>query len=99
MIGGVRTVALFEAAKGLLVVGVGLGLATLAGKDVQQVAEELVTHLHLDPARHYPRIFLQAAGRVSDRQLLALASLALLYAVLRLVEAYGLWRQRRWAEW
>jgi uncharacterized membrane protein (DUF2068 family) len=29
----------------------------------------------------------------------AAAELALAYSLLRFVEAYGLWRQRTWAEW
>jgi uncharacterized membrane protein (DUF2068 family) len=28
-----------------------------------------------------------------------LAGLAALYSLIRFVEAYGLWHQRRWAEW
>ena len=29
----------------------------------------------------------------------SLAALALVYSSIRLVEAYGLWNERRWAEW
>jgi uncharacterized membrane protein (DUF2068 family) len=96
---GVRAVAAFEAVKGLLVVAVGLGLASLAGKDAESAAEALLRQLHLDPAERLPRIFLQAASTVSDRQLLMLAALAATYAVARLLEAYGLWHGWRWAQW
>ena len=96
---GVRVVAAFEAAKGLLVLGAGFGLLTIVHKDVRSVAEELIRHLHLNPASRSPRIFLDAAGRLSDAHLWLLAVLAFAYAGLRLVEAYGLWRARRWAEW
>ena len=96
---GVRAIALFEAAKGLVVVAVGLGLASLAGKDAEAIAEALLHELHLDPAERLPHIFLQAAAQVSDGQLLLLAALAATYAVARLLEAYGLWRGWRWAQW
>ena len=96
---GLRTVAAFEAGKGLLVIVAGLGLLSFVGRDVEEVAEQMVRHLHLNPARHYPRIFLDAAARVSDRQLLALAAFALLYAGLRFAEACGLWHGRAWAQW
>ena len=96
---GVRIVAAFEAAKGLLVLGAGFGLLTVVHKDVRSVAEELIRHLHLNPASRSPRIFLDAAERFSDARLWLLAVLAFAYAGLRLVEAYGLWRARRWAEW
>lgn len=96
---GERVVAAFEAAKGVLVLLVGFGLLTVVDQDVQSVAEELVRTLHLNPANHLPRIFLDAVERVGDTRLWLLAALALGYAGLRLAEAYGLWFQRRWAEW
>jgi uncharacterized membrane protein (DUF2068 family) len=95
----VRAVALFEAAKGALVVLAGCGLLALVHRDAQHVAESLVRHTHLNPARHYPRIFIDAAGRLTDYRLHLLAAGAFAYATVRLVEAYGLWRIRPWAEW
>jgi uncharacterized membrane protein (DUF2068 family) len=92
-------VAAFEAAKGLLVMATGLGLLALVHHDVQRAAEAVVRHLHLNPARHYPRVFLEAAANVTDRRLGLLASGAFAYAVVRGVEAYGLWRVRTWAQW
>jgi uncharacterized membrane protein (DUF2068 family) len=96
---GVRIVAVFEALKGALVVGAGLGLLSLVHHDLQATAERLVRHSHLNPARHYPRIFIEAAAHMNDSRLRSLAALAFLYAVVRFVEAYGLWRMRVWAEW
>lgn len=95
----IRAVALLEAAKGVLILLVGLGLFSLAPGDVQRAAEALVTHAHLNPAAHYPRIFLDLAGRVTDARLLLLAAGAMVYASARFVESYGLWLERRWAEW
>jgi len=42
---------------------------------------------------------MEAASHVGDSRLRSLAALAFLYAVVRLVEAYGLWHMRLWAEW
>ena len=97
--GGLRVVALFEATKGALVLSVGFGLLAFIHKDLHLAAEQLVRHIHLNPARHYPQIFIDAANHVTDSRLLAMAVAALLYSVVRFVEAYGLWRQRQWAEW
>jgi uncharacterized membrane protein (DUF2068 family) len=97
--GGLRVVAIFEAAKGLLIVLAGFGLLEYVHRDLHLAAEQLVRHFHLNPASRYPRIFLDLADRVTDAQLWVLALSALLYAVVRFVEAYGLWLQRRWAEW
>jgi uncharacterized membrane protein (DUF2068 family) len=95
----IRAVALFEAAKGLLVVLVGFGLLSLAHSDIADLADDAIDHLHLNPASHYPRIFLDAVTRATDWGLWKLAALAAAYAAVRFVEAYGLWRQRKWAEW
>jgi uncharacterized membrane protein (DUF2068 family) len=89
----------FEAAKGILVLVVGFGLLRLVHHDTQAAAEALVRHMHLNPARHYPRIFIEAAAHASDSRLKGLAAFAFLYSAVRGVEAYGLWRLRTWAEW
>ena len=97
--GGLRTVAVFEAMKGVLVLLAGCGLLTVVHKDLHLAAVHLVQALHFNPAKHYPSIFIDAADRVSDLQLWIMALSALLYALVRFVEAYGLWRQMQWAEW
>jgi len=94
----VRAVAAFELAKGLLVLAAATGLLALIHRDAHAAAAVLIEHLHLNPASHYPRIFLDAAAQVHDTRLLVLAAGATLYAALRLVEAYGLWTDRAWAE-
>lgn len=95
----VRAVAVIEFAKGALVFVAGLGLLTLLHRDVREVAEHLVHHLHLNPASRAPQIFLDLAGRVTSENLWLLAVGAAVYAIVRIVEAYGLWRDRVWAEW
>lgn len=95
----VRAVALFEAAKGVLVLAAGMGFLTLLHRDVQRLAEQLLGHFHLNPAHHYPRIFFDAVAGLTDGRLWTLALLAMAYAAVRFVEAYGLWRAQRWAEW
>jgi uncharacterized membrane protein (DUF2068 family) len=94
-----RTVSLFEALKGALVLAAGFGLLSLVHGDVQAAAEHIVRHLHLNPSRHYPRIFIDVAAHLDDAKLRTLALFAFVYAGVRLVEAYGLWYQKIWAEW
>jgi uncharacterized membrane protein (DUF2068 family) len=96
---GVHLVAIFEALKGLIVLVAGFGLLHFVHRDLQSVAEELVRHSHLNPAHHYPRIFVEAASRTSPGRVRFLAALAFLYASVRFVEAYGLWYLKAWAEW
>jgi uncharacterized membrane protein (DUF2068 family) len=96
---GVRTIALFEVGKGALVLLAGFGVLLLVHRGAQEAAEELVRHLHLNPAHRYPQVFIRAAARLRDTRLGLLAAGALAYSTLRFVEAYGLWRLRPWAEW
>lgn len=98
-VAGVRAVALLEAAKGALVLVAGFALLALFHAGAQHVAEELVRHLHLNPASGTPRVFIQLVGNVLDTRLWILALLAGVYSSMRFIEAYGLWRTRRWAEW
>jgi len=96
---GLRAVAAFEGLKGALVLAAGCGALALVHRDLQAVAENVVRHLHMNPASRVPRIFLEAASRTTDARLWGLAALAAAYAAVRLAEAYGLWNGRRWAEW
>lgn len=96
---GVRAVAILEAAKGILVIAAGFALLTLVHGNAQRIAEELVGHLHLNPAKGTPRVFIELAANLFDQRLWLLAALAGVYSAMRFIEAYGLWRSRRWAEW
>jgi uncharacterized membrane protein (DUF2068 family) len=96
---GLKAAALFEALKGLFVILAGVGLLAFVHRDAQAFAEKLVLHLHLNPARHYPRVFIEAAGRLTNARLWLLATGAFAYSSLRFTEAYGLWRARPWGEW
>jgi len=97
----IRAIALVEAFKGVLVLLVACGVLTLMRRqDLVEVAEQLVRHMHLNPASHYPHIFLDAVDNFQERgHLLWLAAGALGYSAARLAEGYGLWRERAWAEW
>ncbi|MDD2270613.1 MAG: DUF2127 domain-containing protein [Desulfuromonadaceae bacterium] len=96
---GLHVVALFEGAKGLLVLLAGFELLSFLHKDIHEVALRLVEHMHLNPASHYPRIFLDAMESVNDTKLWSMALAAALYAVVRMIEAAGLWFEQKWAEW
>lgn len=94
----VRFVACFEALKGLVVLLAATGVLSLIHRDVHGLAALLVAHTHLNPASKYPRIFLDAASHLQDTRLVLLALGAAAFALVRLVEAYGLYFERTWAE-
>src|SRR5450631_2589302 len=94
----IRTVALFEAFKGSVVLMAASGFLSLIHKDVHLVASRFIHHMHLNPASHYPLIFLDAASNLHDRRLIFLAVGAITYAFVRFFEAYGLYTEKAWAE-
>lgn len=96
---GLKAIAIIEAFKGLLSLLVGFGLHALAGQNLEQVAENLVRHTHLNPASHFPNIFIHAASSISSTNIQLIVLGAFAYAIVRFVEAYGLWKGFVWTEW
>jgi uncharacterized membrane protein (DUF2068 family) len=95
----VRLIAAFEGLKGALVLAVGFALLGYIHEDLESFCEDLVRNLHLNPARGVPRIFIASASRIPDSQMQLLILGAVLYALIRFIEAFGLWHKRAWAEW
>ena len=95
----VRAVAVFELAKGLLVLLLGCGAIFLVHKDAWDAAETVLNALQVNPDDHYAQIFLNLTNHITDTKLWAIAAGAALYCVVRFVEAYGLWCEYPWAEW
>ena len=95
----VKSVALFEATKGVIVLLAGFGLLSLLHHDLRALATALVGRLHMNASHHYPSVFIEAASRTTDARLWFIALIGFVYALFRFVEAYGLWFCRTWAEW
>jgi uncharacterized membrane protein (DUF2068 family) len=94
-----RLVASFEFIKGVFVFLIGLTAILLVHKDAWVIAESLLARLHISTDRRSAQLFLDFAEDITDARLWAAVQLAFAYSALRFVEAYGLWRQRTWAEW
>ncbi|EKO3781662.1 DUF2127 domain-containing protein, partial [Vibrio metschnikovii] len=54
---GLKAVAILEGGKGVLSLVVAIGLHFLVGDNLQELAESIVRHAHLNPASHLPSIF------------------------------------------
>jgi uncharacterized membrane protein (DUF2068 family) len=94
-----RAVASFECTKGIFVVIMGLCALALVHKDVWLIAESLLALFHISSDRRSAQLFLDFADSITDARLWAAARIAFAYAALRFTEAYGLWKERTWAEW
>ena len=97
--GGLRAVSLFEAGKGLLVFSLALLLSTFVHRDLPGIVAEFRTRWHLDPSGHIPELAKMLMHDLTGSRLHLLIMLAAIYALMRFVEAYGLWFEKRWAEW
>jgi uncharacterized membrane protein (DUF2068 family) len=95
---GLRGIAAFEAAKGLLVLAAGLGLLRYANGQVVELAEAAIEHLHFDPENPVAKALLRAVAPLDgvDGRWIAMAAGA--YALVRFAEAYGLWTRAVWGE-
>ena len=96
---GLRTVATIEFTKGMIVVLAGLGLMSMRNRDIWGVAESFLEFFHVNPYHRYVGVFIDLISRVSDIRLWKIATVAGVYAIIRFVEAYGLWYALPWAEW
>jgi uncharacterized membrane protein (DUF2068 family) len=94
-----RLVATVEFIKGIFVLLIGLTALLLMHRDAWVMAESLLALLHISTDRHSALVFLDFADRVTDASLWTAVRLAFAYSALHLTEAYGLWKQRIWAEW
>lgn len=77
----------------------GVGLVELLHHDLRHLVLELVGHFGLDAAQPFPALALHYVDVLNHTPLAALELLLSGYVAIRLTEAYGLWRQKTWAEW
>lgn len=94
-----RGAAVFEATKGVLVLLAATGALALVHADLHAWVQALVERTHLNPAAEIPRLLLKTADAMTPTRLVWLAVGGVAYALLRFVEAHGLYRQRAWGEW
>jgi uncharacterized membrane protein (DUF2068 family) len=94
-----RTIAMFEVTKAAIVLLLGCGLFHLMHKNLDEVAKRVVQLLHVNPEGKLSNLFFELANHSTDRNLWVLALGTLAYASVGLTEAYGLWREREWAQW
>ena len=93
-----RTVAVIETIKGVLVMMVATGLLSLAPGTIQRAGQALLAKFDWLPDLGLPELIDRlSAGFDSHR--LAFAILVAIYILIRFFEAYGLWWQREWARW
>lgn len=90
-----RAIALFEAAKGLLALLAATALALIGPDALQREAERALTRFGIK-GEHGGTAVLDA---ITPQTVHIAVGVAVLYAGMRLLESWGLWRHRAWASW
>ncbi|MFZ5861818.1 MAG: DUF2127 domain-containing protein [Nitrospirota bacterium] len=84
---------------GLLFLSLSIGLLGLIDKDLVVFGREVVAMLNLDTDNAYITLALGKLGLVDNKIIVGLSIGGFAYAMLNLLEAYGLHKRLRWAEW
>ena len=93
---GLHAIALFEAGKGVAAVLVALALAWTGPASLQHVIHAFAVKLHLNPAHGV----LASVSRTINPESVGVAiAVASVYALIRFIEAWGLWHARAWGSW
>lgn len=95
----IRTIALFETVKGIAAIIASLGLLGLANQHVRNLTFFLIRYFHFDSDAHYFKTLFDYSDLLSNDNLRMVVLMTWVYASMRFVEGYGLWKNRVWAEW
>jgi uncharacterized membrane protein (DUF2068 family) len=82
-----------------LVLAAACGLLSLRHTDLYAATTAFLRHHGIDPQRHYTRLFVESVARATNLHVGQLVAFGFAYALIRLVEGYGLWEGKHWAEW
>lgn len=94
-----RSIAFFEAVKGALVLAAACGLLSLRHTELHAATDAFLSRHGINPETHYMRLFIEGVARATNHHVGEIAAVGLVYAAVRFIEAFGLWREKHWAEW
>lgn len=95
----IHLIAIEKTLKAVVLIIVGFKLLTLVNQDVHAWASDFVTRHGIDIGNRYVKATLERLVGVTGGQIAFWSIVALVYSGVLLVEAGGLWLQKRWAEY
>ena len=93
---GLHVLALFEGLKGFLALIAAASLEALGPQPLRNLVSSLIARFNLDPDHGSLPSLLNAINPGAVHLAVAVVTL---YAIWRLIEAWGLWRAKAWASW
>jgi len=85
--------------RGLLLLAAGIYLLGHTGTNLGSLVNRAAQAIELDPHRPFIRHLVDKLGHLGRHTVMVFGIGAIAYGGLELVEGYGLFRRRRWAEW
>lgn len=92
---GLRAIALFEAAKGVIALLGAAALAAIGPDALQREVQGGLARFDIAAQRGSSALL----DAITPQTLHIAIAVGLVYAGMRLLEAWGLWRHRAWASW
>lgn len=96
---GLLVIAIFKLSKAVLFLAIAAGAMHFIHHDLGQALDRLVAILNLDTENRFVSLVLGKADLVTHHRIRQFSLLSVGYALLCLVEGYGLIRRRVWAEY
>ncbi|MBI4745301.1 MAG: DUF2127 domain-containing protein [Deltaproteobacteria bacterium] len=84
---------------GVLFAALSFSMLTLLSKDMMVFTDQMIVFLNLDIEKNYVQDILEWLIKINGGTIVGISAGMLVLGVLNLMEAYGLHRRRRWAEW
>jgi uncharacterized membrane protein (DUF2068 family) len=97
--GLLRAIGVFKLAKGTLLIAAAISVFRLIHKDLAEEIIKWAARLRIAPGTIYLERLLERVLRVTQRQLVLLGSVLLVYSAMFTTEGIGLLLLKRWAEW
>ena len=95
----IHLISIEKTVKAVILIIVGFKLATLVNQDVHTWAADFVTRHGIDIGNRFVHAALERLVGITSSQIVTFSVVAFFYSSVLLVEAVGLWLQKRWAEY
>ncbi len=84
---------------GVLFAALSFSMLTLLNRDMTVFTDQMIVFLNLDIEKKYVQEILEWLININGGTIVGISAGVLVLGALNLIEAYGLHRRRRWAEW
>jgi uncharacterized membrane protein (DUF2068 family) len=95
---GLFIIGLYKIGKASLFAGLGIVMLKLVNHDVDEVFLDLISRLHIDAEHRFIQNILSRLSLIDNHTLHEVSIVCFTFAFLLFVEAFGLLRQKVWAE-